>query len=260
MQNSLEGLLHRLLMMVSNPFLSDRVVVRAGRYGGLGPDSQRLLQTLRRDIDIDAFVGIQRRHADAAREIHGKYLDLDTWLSRHLTHAEALGLFAGPPRRILDIGTGNGYFPWICSRLGHDVVATDVDTMPLYDDLVAFLGIRRVVHAVETLRPLPDFGGRFDLVTAFNTVFDRIDETRTWTPREWGFFLEDLRTHVLASNAEIVLKLNPNRQRFHDKSALAAYFRSRGADVDLPFVHLRVAGGAFVPVRKGCLVPAAAAA
>jgi len=230
--------------------LSSRLAVRAGRYGRPGPAARAMLPQLRAEIDSVRFDAVAQTHRERGDPIRQKYLELDTWLGRHLTHAEALGLFDGRPRRMLDIGTGNGYFPFVAARLGHDVVATDVDTVPLYDDLVALVGIRRVVHAVRTFRLLPDFGGRFDVVTAFNTVFDRIDETRTWTPREWDFFLHDIRDHQLRPEGEIVLKLNPNRERIHDSRSLATFFRSLGGDVALPFVHLRVEGGAFVDARK----------
>lgn len=250
-------LLRSLWSLVPRPSASARLVTRVGRYDRLGAESRQFIAALRREIDADEFADIQRRHATDVDVVRRKYLDLETWLGRHLTHAEGLGLFGVSRRRILDIGTGNGYFPFICTRLGHDVVATDVDNVGVYDDLIALLGVRRIVHAVEMFRPLPDFGGRFDLVTAFNTVFDRIDETATWTSREWGFLLEDLRANLLKPDAEIVLKLNPNRRRVHDKLALARFFRSLGGDVALPFVHLRVAGGAFVPVASGCHTTAA---
>jgi SAM-dependent methyltransferase len=227
-----------------------RVVVRAGRYGRLGPRARALLPTLREAIEPERFAALAREHGSERDSERWKYLDLDTWLGRHLTHADAVGLFDGTPRRILDIGTGNGYFPFIAARLGHEVVATDIESVELYNGLVHLLGVRRVVHAVETFRLLPDFGGRFDLVTAFNTVFDRIDDTATWTPREWDFFLHDIRDHQLRSEGEIVLKLNPNHRRTYDKRAVADFFRSLGADVSLPYAHFRVEGGAFVHPRS----------
>jgi len=232
------------------PVLSSRLAVRAGRYGRPGPAARAMLPQLRAEIDSVRFDAVAQTHRERGDPIRQKYLELDTWLGRHLTHAEALGLFDGRPRRMLDIGTGNGYFPFIATRLGHEVVATDVDTVPLYDDLVALTGIRRVVHAVQTFRLLPDLGGRFDLVTAFNTVFDRVDDTATWTPREWDFFLHDIRDHQLRPEGEIILKLNPNRKRIHDKRSLARFFRSLGGDVAMPFIHLRVEGGAFVDARR----------
>lgn len=241
----------RTLLDAATPsFLSGRPAVRAGGYGRLGKAARELLPRLRGEIDPERFAGVARAYREGGNGVREKYLELDTWLGRHLTHAEAIGLFEGPPRRILDIGTGNGYFPFIATRLGHEVVATDVDTVPLYDDLVALTGIRRVVHAVQTFRLLPDLGGRFDLVTAFNTVFDRVDDTATWTPREWDFFLHDIRDHQLRPEGEIILKLNPNRKRIHDKRSLARFFRSLGGDVAMPFIHLRVEGGAFVDARR----------
>lgn len=225
---------------------SPRLVKQANRYGHLSARGLAILPQLRADICPQGFADLFHSHQGRVHPGRAKYLDLDTWLGRHVTHAEAIGLLDSPPRRILDIGTGNGYFPFICRRFGHDVVATDVDSVELYDDLVSLLGIRRVVNAVETFRPLPDFGDRFDLVTAFNVVFDRIDDTTTWTPKEWGFFLEDLRDHVLRPEGQIVIKLNPHRGRHQDVPALVSFFRSLGADVATPFVEFCVAGGRFV--------------
>ena len=87
------------------------------------------------------------------------------------------------------------------------------------------------------------------LVTAFNTVFDRISDEATWTPREWGFFLEDLRANVLEPDAEILVKLNPNKTLRHDEPTLSRFFGSLGADIALPFVYLRVTRGAFSPTN-----------
>src|SRR5687767_13313295 len=83
-------------------------------------------------IDMERFREYQDRYRDAEPPPHGysKYLDIRFWMARSLTEFFLLRLDRQKSLRILDIGTGAGYFPYICSFYGHKVVALDLDTTP----------------------------------------------------------------------------------------------------------------------------------
>ena len=119
-----------------------------------------------------------------------KYLDAERWLARCERRLEALDLRR--PSRILDIGTGCGYFPFVCRAHGHEVVAIDhPDRDPMYRAVTAALGIDVIDHEVTALQSLPSLG-MFDAITAFMVTFNGHREPPLWGVDEWTFFLDDL--------------------------------------------------------------------
>ena len=224
-------------------------VLEARRYHADDPLVDARLEEILGVVDREAFATLRARHADLLdRPGPGKYLDLRTWIRRHLVHAKALGLFDGARRRILDLGTGNGYFPFVAGRLGHDVVALDLDDNPLFNDLVGLLGVDRRVHRIRHHEPLPDLGGPFDLVTAFNVGFNNQNRETMWEADEWEFFLRDVSAHQLRPGGELFLKLNPfHKPGGYDEAPLLALFERLGADMSPPFFHFRPGDGLIPP-------------
>ena len=67
-----------------------------------------------------------------------------------------LGLHRSPPRRkVLDLGTGCGYFPYICNYFGHTTVTTDLDAVPMYDEITEFLRLDKRVLCIAVSRSCP---------------------------------------------------------------------------------------------------------
>ena len=114
-------------------------------------------------------------------------------------------------RRVLDLGSGAGYFPLICRTEGHRPLALDLDDEPLYRELIEFFGLPRLVHRIAPLQSLPDDLGEFDVVTAFRICFDTNGDGSQWGADEWAFLLQDLRTR-LTPGGRVVLGFNVNRQ------------------------------------------------
>ncbi len=219
----------------------DRAVQAARRYKDRDPEIDAVVEKVMGEIDQDAFRDLAARYQHLPPHPGpGKYLELPNWLARHVVHARALGLLEGPPRRILDLGTGNGYFPFLCTCFGHRVVAVDVDTSALFNDLVSLLGIDRRVLRIQARERLRDLGGPFDLVTAFNISFNANNTPEMWEVAEWRFFLHDLATRHLEPAGEIFLKLNPMRKPGgYDAKPLLDFFETSGGEVEYPFVHYR---------------------
>ena len=183
-----------------------------------------------------------------------KYLDVDQWFATYWAQARELGLHNASPLRILDLGTGPGFFPYICRSLGHDCIGLekpDTDGPPhknriVYARLCAWVGTEVVRHQIRPLKPLPPFTQKFDLVTAFRVPFNMVKaERRLFTIAEWAFFLDDLRDNVLRSGGSFFMTMNKKEHGFEGPGKgdpeLMALFTSRGAKIGrvIHFAELR---------------------
>ena len=162
-----------------------------------------------------------------------KYLDFEKWFTANIRRVLNIGLDFQRPKRILDLGSGAGYFLHTCKRLGHDVLGLDVNdpTATWYTRMFELYGIRRVITYIHRFKPLPDLGGRFDYVTAFMVCFNQHQSGNPWGIKEWGFFLDDLWQR-LNPGAVVWFELNPALDGTHYSPELGRYFQQRGAIVD----------------------------
>jgi len=187
-------------------------------------------------LDLAHFQDLRARYADASPDPgYSKYLDIATYVALQVRYARELGLAPGSAqgrRRVLDIGTGAGYFPFVCRYYGHQTAAIDLDTTPMYNELVRLLGVDRVTWRVVPFVPLPDFPERFDCVTAMQLKFNTRPQGGPWGREEWGFFLEDLANRVAHPDAQVFLGFNADRSGVAVASDLAAFLREGGATVD----------------------------
>jgi len=152
-------------------------------------------------------------------------------------NAQDLWLDRAPPLQILDLGCGAGYFLYLCQLFGHEGVGLDTDDEPFFRGTTKLLGVRRVIARINLQTPLPDLGKKFDLVTGHRVCFHRIarDENGTWkewTPADWEFFINDIRTRFLKPNGRLLLEFNPRPDGssfFTDE--LRTFFLSHGARI-----------------------------
>jgi SAM-dependent methyltransferase len=168
-----------------------------------------------------------------------KYLDVNVWLRQAAFRYLQTRLPAAPAgRRVLDLGSGPGYFPLVCRGEGHHPLALDLDDEPLYGELVRFFGLPRHVHRIEPMRPLPDLGAPFDAITAFRTCFNVKADGRPWETEEWAFFLSDLRQR-LEPGGEVVLCFNVNRAtgEFYSSPVARLFTTRRDFDARLFFEY-----------------------
>lgn len=184
------------------------------------------------DIDAKGLEEIRSRHAIPNPGIRvEKYLEMEKWLTVNVRRIYNLGLDFGHEKRILDLGSGAGYFLHISKRLGHDVLGLDIPDPAWYGDITALLGVPRVVQRINPCKALPDLGAPFDCVTGFMVCFnDHMSET-PWGIKEWQFFLDDLWTR-LRPGAMVWFELNPGADGTHYTPELKRFFEERGAIVD----------------------------
>ena len=134
--------------------------------------------------------------------------------------------------RILDLGSGAGYFLLVARHLGHSGMGLDIPDPPMYGELFELFGLKRAVWEIKAFQPLPDLGERFDLVTAFSICFNEHKRSDLWTAKEWAFFLDDLETRFLKAGGEIFLGMNPEEDGSFYTPNLRQFFIDRGAKVD----------------------------
>ena len=212
---------------------------------------QRALLRFRCSRDLNAILDtVDAGKLRACRETHvdrapcpgsSKYLDIAKWMKKALYQVYTLDLHKSDPARILDIGTGCGYFPYACTHFGHDVETLDMDVDPMYREMIQLLGVRRKVWQISPCEKLPDCGRPFDLVTAFMICFNNHGSDDVWGPGEWSFFLQDLANRHLTANGQVWLELNPEQGRQCVGDELAQFFCEHGAvirDAQVRFMSL----------------------
>lgn len=173
-----------------------------------------LMEQLIKDIHLRGFERIRQKHSSSLDNSR-KYLNLDWHLAEVVHLGSKLGLLDSSQQHILDLGCGSGCFLFTLKTVGHEVLGVDLSDTPLYNDMVQLLGIPRLVHRVEALRPLPDFGKPFDIITAFSICFDLHWTDTVWGVKEWMFFLDDCRSR-LRPGGRIFLNFNPATQQEFD--------------------------------------------
>jgi len=221
--------------MTGDAYASARRHVKQALLGRapLGFDAARITKT----IDQEKFRKIYQRHAVAdPGDAWPKYLDLQPWMEINLQRVRNLGLDLGGRKRVLDIGSGTGYFLYICQYLGHDVLGLDLDEEPGFTEMIELLRVKRKIWRVEAYKPLPDLGPKFDVITAHMICFNGHKSDKLWKIPEWEFFLDDLTKH-LVQDGQIGLELNREYDDTNYTPELKHYFETRGAEIHTQRVH-----------------------
>ena len=203
-------------------------------------ETQRVIET----IGPAGFEQIRRRYAVADPGADWpKYLDLDRWIGINIRRIRQLELDLARPKQILDLGCGAGYFLYIAQLLGHSGVGLDMDRLPMFREITRLLSVRRVVQRIQPFRSLPNFGQKFDVITAFMICFNNHKMPGLWGVPEWEFFLDDLKKH-LRPRGRIWLELNQEYDGTFYTPELKEFFQKRDAKIDEHKVILNPSRGA----------------
>jgi len=220
---------HKIRKLVDGQSLTSarKHTLRLLRPKRLQLETQRVIET----IDPVAFEQIRQRYAVADPGADWpKYLDLDRWIGVNIRRIRQLELDLARPKQILDLGCGAGYFLYIAQLLGHSGVGLDMDRLPMFREITRLLGVRRVVQRIQALRPLPNFGQKFDVITAFMICFNNHKMPGLWGIPEWKFFLNDLAKY-LKPRGRVWLELNQEYDETFYTPELKQFFQKRGAKI-----------------------------
>ena len=152
-------------------------------------------------------------------------------MSLNLAHVYYLDLDWGTEKRVLDLGAGAGYFPYICKWFGHEPTALDLPTPAMFGEMTALLGVPRVVWRIEPYESLPASLHGFDLITAFRVCFNGHNSKSLWGAREWTFFLDDLESR-LNPGGRIHFGFNRERDGEPFPADVRSLFLERGARIE----------------------------
>ena len=218
---------HKIRKLVDGQSLvsARKHTLRLLRTGRFPLNKKRVIET----IDPAAFEQIRKRYAVANPGADWpKYLDLDRWIGINVRRIRQIELDLARPKRILDLGCGAGYFLYIAQLMGHSGLGLDMDRLSMFREVTRLLGVRRIVQRIEAFRPLPDFGQKFDLITAFMICFNNHKMPDLWKAPQWEFFLDDLAKH-LTPRGRVWLELNQEYDGTFYTPELKEFFQKRGA-------------------------------
>lgn len=203
--------------------------------------SQLMVNRIIKTIDLSQFRVYQERYKTYDPSPgSSKYLTIRPWMKHKLMYFYLLGLDKSMPLRILDLGTGTGYFPYICSLYGHKVITIDLDSDLMYNEVCKFLHIDRRTWRINPYEKLPDFETKFDLVTALMVTFNNRDRPDQWGVGEWKFLLEDIKRNRLTENGRIFLALNSNQDGTCYNAELLKLFLDFGGRVARNQIDIQV--------------------
>ena len=133
--------------------------------------------------------------------------DLDSNWIRNAQRFASLSLIK--KSRILDIGSGFGFFSKIATFNGHKVDSLDIpNASPILKAGAKLLNVRLHEFTIKKNKPLLKFNHKFDVVTAFQIVFNEHTTKNLWNVEDWKYFLMDIHDNVLADGGSIVLAFN----------------------------------------------------
>ena len=181
-------------------------------------------------LDQARMQDIQKRYANSPIQV-SKYARVRPWMKTNIERVQDLHLQTMPPQEILDLGCGGGFFLYIAQQLGHRCLGLDLDEFPLFGELTDLFGIERRIWEIKAFEPLPDFGRKFDWITAYSTGFNRKADKTLWGPPEWDFFLRDVARH-LKQGGQVFIGLNPGQGGRYYTDELREFFIQHGAEIE----------------------------
>jgi len=206
--------------------LTRRALWKWAHRGTVDAVYDRVLRT----VDRRKFEELRSRYPSQKGDIGpNKFADLEYWLRESVVRALRLGLHRCGALRIVDIGSGAGYFLLSCRALGHSAVGLDLDGTPIFDEMIALFELPRLIHRVTPELPLTPGDERFDLITAFMITFNEVETEREWGSHEWSEFLRNCVERI-APRGRLFLSFNYSHRRdlFYDEDTARLFDRLPG--------------------------------
>jgi len=118
---------------------------------------------------------------------------IEKYITEKLSVAHYLNLHNTKNKKLLDIGTGVGWFPFICKQYGHYCLGTDIEGREDYDPVYDLFGIKIkevLVFANEKI----NINEKFDYVVSLRSFIG--SRPITFNLDNWKFFLKDIDTKI----------------------------------------------------------------
>ena len=144
-------------------------------------------------------------------KIDNRYLKeggLEKYIQEKLSVAHYLNLDTASKKVLLDIGTGAGWFPYICKLYGHDCIGTDILGRKEYDAVYKFLNIDIVGNLVYSQTPL-NLQRKFDYIVSLRSFFP--NRPKVWELEDWKYFFKDIQKYV-NNNGGVYLGCNSGKR------------------------------------------------
>ena len=119
-------------------------------------DARHILATIDRNEIARIAETYPRR--PGARKINA-WDDVAYWIDINVGRAQDLWLDRSVPLRILDLGSGPGYFLYVCQFLGHSGLGLDMGDDPFFGAMTRYFNVPRVISRIDPWVPLPDLEG-----------------------------------------------------------------------------------------------------
>ena len=141
-------------------------------------------------------------------QTYAKYTDFKRYFIINLRRIYRLGLHKSSPVRILDIGSGAGFFCWLCKQYGHDVHALDIPGVAIFDYLIPAFNIPRTYCYIQPSISIPKMDQSFHLIVAFAICFHELEGNHRWNRNNWLYFLNDIKKNFAHSGTKMHLFFN----------------------------------------------------
>lgn len=141
-------------------------------------------------------------------ETFEKYFVLKSNFIQHgLIRATQLNLHKKNNLSILDLGTGAGYFPYICNFYGNYAECLDIEGNEFYDHSTDALSLIKYHHEIVYNKKLP-IDKKYDLICAYMICFNGHKTKAIWGIHEWSIFLKNILEKNLKEEGKIFLSFN----------------------------------------------------
>lgn len=170
-----------------------------------------------------------------------KYSNYKFWVKECLIRFYKLKLYKQRSKlNILDLGTGFGFFPYICKTLKHGAECLDSPDSELYSEVISYLGLTRYEETIEENKPILLNGSneKYDLITAFMICFNNHKTKKLWGEAEWRFFISDMYNNHLSEGGSIYLNFNKEDNGLFFDHNLRRFFEKNSYTIDGNNVHI----------------------
>lgn len=141
-------------------------------------------------------------------ETYEKYFFLrNNFIQHGLIRALELDLHKKSNLSILDLGTGAGYFPYICNFYGNFADCLDIAGNEFYDHSTDALKLKKYRHEIMYSNKLP-IKKKYDLICAYMICFNGHKTKTLWGIHEWSVFLKQIIQKNLKDRGKIFLSFN----------------------------------------------------